>query len=159
MLDWVHRTVATTGVCAIAPMGCKPGGTKCAPGGSKGCTAGLRWVWGPCVCTARAFPEGAQVPVRPFLPSVFVSQCQGPTAFQSTRPLCLLASVTVTVVLEYVSFKLRVSVAAYFPQRPCCSVSGPGCSPGTPVCFSWENSPSLRGCLCHSRTLSVLLCW
>lgn len=48
--------------------------------------------------------------MKPFLPSAFVGQCQDPTAFQSTRPLCLLASVT--VVLEYVSFKLRVSVTS-----------------------------------------------
>lgn len=68
-----------------------------------------------CVCIPNAFAEGAQVPNRPFLPSVFVSQCQGPTAFQSTRALCLLASMT--IVLEYVSFKLRVNVTAACPSE------------------------------------------
>ena len=96
----------------------------------------------------------APVPMKPSLPSAFVSPCQGPTAVQSTGPLCLLASTT--VVLEYVSFKLRSVSLPVSPQRPRCSVPDPGHSPGTPACFS-QNSPSLRGCLCHSRTLCASL--
>lgn len=92
--------------------------------------------------------------MKPFLPSAFGSQCQGLTAFQSTKTLYLLASMT--TVLEYVSFKLRVSVAACFSLEAML-LSDPGCSPGTPVCFSQEKSLSLQDCLCHSRTLCTSL--
>lgn len=112
-------------VCAVVPTWCAslehpPRCTHC---GSKGCTAG-----GPppgagasCACLPKwAFPEGAGLG-RPLLPSASVGQCQGPTACQSTRPVCLLASVP--IVLEYVSSKLRVSVTAVPSLRGRAAVS------------------------------------
>lgn len=53
---------------------------------------------GRCIGPSEAIP-----------PFSFVGQGQGLTAFQSTKPLCLLGSMAF---LEYVSFKLRIDVAA-----------------------------------------------
>lgn len=83
-----------------------------------------RWEQGvPCwpprgvgPVSALPVPAGRRRSLWSRYPLASVSQCQGPTAFRSTRPLCLLASVTVTVVLEYVPFKLRVSSTACFPR-------------------------------------------
>lgn len=125
-LLWGQCQIGCTGwllhkaVCAVVPMVRRPNMP----------TVGTKGPWlGPplgtwcltCLHPKWAFLESAQVPVKPFLPSAFVGQCQDPTTFQSTRPPCLLASVT--VVLEHVSFKLGVGVTLVTSLRSYAALS------------------------------------